>query len=522
MRGLEGGRGTGVATRLSLGTRTKIGGSRPPICSGTAYDESVRTSLAGPRSAPWPRASVDLAWPAALACGVLLALAQPRVPLLAWFVIGAAAAAFLAARSPALPLAIWTASLLPELVLHGRLPKGATVAGFAAWTALGLAIAVARRDRPRPSLAVAIDLPAAAMAGLVALLLVRLPASQDASYANSKVELFLAVCVLSFVVGVLVGYVRSDLLLFIGVSAGLTLAAAIYDVVLLGNGGIDSPATNRLALSSWFDPIGFARSMGELGLILLFAAARARTTARRVLFVLALLPTAVAFLGTGSRGPLLGLVVAVPAMLLWMFGNKRMAKRVIVTVVIAILGAGVLSSAGFIPSQSVDRALSVFTGSELPGETPRSVLWGEATHQIASSWQHAAIGIGTGSYAAIDQYGERYPHNIVLETWAELGVLGVALLVLAIGASLYRLGGLTLRGGEPGALAGLLFALIVYSVVNAMVSGDLAGNKDIWLWMGLGSGLVMASSPAVRGRVPARRPAPIPPPPAPPAPVPLA
>ena len=156
----------------------------------------------------------------------------------------------LAARSPALPLAIWTASLLPELVLHGRLPKGATVAGFAAWTALGLAIAVARRDRPRPSLAVAIDLPAAAMAGLVALLLVRLPACQAASYADSKVELFLFLGVLPFVVGVLVGYVRWDLLLFIAVSAGLTLAAAIYDAVLLGNGGINSPATNRLALSS--------------------------------------------------------------------------------------------------------------------------------------------------------------------------------------------------------------------------------------------------------------------------------
>ncbi len=435
--------------------------------------------------------------------------------MLAWAVIGGGAAVVIAARSPALPLAVWTASLLPELVLHGRLPKGATVAGFAAWTALGLAIAVARRDRPRPSLAVAIDLPAMAMAGLVALMLLRLPASQASSYADSKVELFLVLGVLPFVVGVLVGYVRSDLLLFIAVSAGLTLAAAIYDTVLLGNGGIDSPATNRLALSSWFDPIGFARSMGELALILLFAAARAPTTGRRILYMLALLPTAVAFLGTGSRGPLLGLVVAVPALLLWMFGNKRMAKRVVVTVVIALIGAGVLSSAGFIPSQSVDRALSVFTGSELPGETPRSVLWGEATHQISASWQNAAFGIGTGSFAAVDTHGERYPHNIVLETWAELGILGIALLALAIGASLYRLGGLTLRGGEPGALAGLLFALIVYSVVNALVSGDIAGNNAVWLYMGLGSGLVMASSAAVRSRVPVRRRAPTPPPTAP-------
>jgi O-antigen ligase len=209
--------------------------------------------------------------------------------------------------------------------------------------------------------------------------------------------------------------------------------------------------------------------------------------------VLALLPTAIAFLGTGSRGPLLGLVLAVPTMLLWMFGNKRMAKRVVVTVGIALVGATALSSIGVIPGQSVDRALSVFTGSELAGETPRSVLWGEATHQIASSWQNATIGIGTGSFAAVETHGETYPHNIVLETWAELGIIGVALLALAIGASLYRLGGLTLRGGDSGALAGLLFSLIVYGVVNALVSGDLAGNHQIWVYMGLGSGLVMAS-----------------------------
>ena len=66
-----------------------------------------------------------------------------------------------------------------------------------------------------------------------------------------------------------------------------------------------------------------------------------------------------------------------------------------------------LSSAGAIPGQSVDRALSVFTGSELAGETPRSVLWGEATHQIASGWQNATIGIGTGSFAAVETQHEQ-------------------------------------------------------------------------------------------------------------------
>ena len=237
--------------------------------------------------------------------------------------------------------------------------------------------------------------------------------------------------------------------------------------------------------------------------------------------MLALLPTAVAFLGTGSRGPLLGLVVAVPAMLLWMFGNKRMAKRVVVTVVIALLGAGVLSSAGFIPSQSVDRALSVFTGSELPGETPvrcsgarpptRSPRAGSTRRSAsapAASPPSTSTASATPQHRARDLGGARRPRR------RPAG--------LAIGASLYRLGGLTLRGGEPGALAGLLFALIVYSVVNAMVSGDIAGNNAIWLWMGLGSGLVMASSPAVRGRVPVRRPAAAAPPPAAPAFVPLA
>jgi O-antigen ligase len=426
----------------------------------------------------------------AVAVGTALVVIAPLNPLVGFAVIAAFTATALAVRSPAIPLGIWSGSLLLPLVV-GTLPKGVTVSMFAAWTAFAVAIAAIRRNRPRPPLFYAVDLTGIATLLLLALLLLRYPGSLSPGYASEKIQLFIVLGILPFVAGVLIGFVRRDLLLFLAIFGVLTLAAAIVDVYLVTTGQAPTLGGDRLSLSASTNPIGLARTMGAIVLVLLFAIVSTRRGRLRLLLIAALTPAALALFSSGSRGPVLALLFALAALLLCSRANPRTVKRLLLTFVIGGAAAA-FAVAAFAPPSAAQRALSAFTDSEQVGETSRYTLWQEAVDAIGDDWKAVVIGQGTGSFDAIDPHQEKYPHNIILELWVELGVFGVLAFVVCVGSALLRLGTLTTLGGEAGALASLIVALLVFGLVNALVSSDITGNADLWRWLGLGSGLVAA------------------------------
>src|SRR6185295_13296050 len=157
----------------------------------------------------------------------------------------------------------------------------------------------------------------------------------------------------------------------------------------------------------------------------------------------------------------------------------------------------------FVPTSAIDRALSAFTGQEASaGEEPRTVAWGYA---IDASTSSPVLGIGTGGYAAVRNNELQYPHNIAIEAFLEIGLVGLTLLAIAILPAFGRLAGLAMTRAGPqeqwvGAVAGLLFSLLVFSTLVSMVSGDIPNNGAIWRWIGLGTGL-LAMTRVRQGRV---------------------
>jgi O-antigen ligase len=452
------------------------------------------------RSSPGPEVVANRGWllGAATVLALGLVLLEPRRPLIAVAAVAAVGLAALAARSPAIPLAVWAGSLLVPLVI-GQAPKGATVTTFAAWSMLGIAIAILRADRPRPRLAAAVNLSVIGTALILALLLVRFPASLSPGYGSQKIQLFVLLAIVPFIGGVLIGYVRRDLALYLKIFGGLILAAALFDVYLVATGRANTLGSDRLSLSQSTNPIGLARNMGELLLILIFAIVRTGRGRVRLGLLAATPVVAFALLSSGSRGPLLGLVVAIPTLLVAARGDQRMVRRMLVTLGIGGVVVTVAATA-FVPPAAAQRALSVFTGgTEQVGEVSRYTLWHEAVGAINDDWKHVLFGQGTGSFDAIDVYQEKYPHNIVLELWAELGIFGVAAFVLCLGSAIARLTALSATGGETGALAGLIVALLVFGLINALVSSDIAGNAGLWGWMGLGTGLAATRAPGLAG-----------------------
>jgi O-antigen ligase len=223
---------------------------------------------------------------------------------------------------------------------------------------------------------------------------------------------------------------------------------------------------------------------------------------------LALLPILlVALIAAGSRGPTLAFMVGLLALVALAAASGR-ARRQLLLVAAAMVAAGVLIPV-LVPGSAIARSLSTIVGSASGlSSNGRSTLWHEAYSAFS---QHPLLGIGTGGFGAIDPI-ELYPHNLLLETGAELGVIGLLAVASMLLSMLRRL--VAVWRGYDGAdrlEATIVISLFLTALVNAMFSGGIQDNSGIWLWGGLGIGMharlmtVRRPVPAVRRRVPAGR-----------------
>ena len=71
----------------------------------------------------------------------------------------------------------------------------------------------------------------------------------------------------------------------------------------------------------------------------------------------------------------------------------------------------------------------------------------------------------------------RYPHNIVLEIAFEAGLIGVGLLLLALGALFW----LSIRAAWAEPVGVYLVGYMVFMLLSALVSGDFYDSRLIWV-----------------------------------------
>lgn len=109
----------------------------------------------------------------------------------------------------------------------------------------------------------------------------------------------------------------------------------------------------------------------------------------------------------------------------------------------------------------------------------------EAFGVALALWQQSPfIGGGVGSFPVYWGVGDfrSYPHNIFLETLAELGLVGLILLLGLFAAGLRRVRLRDVRQA-PWKLATLL--LLINTFLNAQVTGDFSDNRPLFTAVGL-------------------------------------
>ncbi|WP_254863536.1 O-antigen ligase family protein [Halovivax gelatinilyticus] len=198
----------------------------------------------------------------------------------------------------------------------------------------------------------------------------------------------------------------------------------------------------------------------------------------------------------GGRGPFVALIVALAVFVFIEFVVALVTRRVDfvqlgVGVVAAVAVAGttalVIRSLGGMP-WTVERLLD--SREQSSGET-RLVMIREAY----DLWLDEPVrGHGIGSFEVLTTTVHQYPHNVVVETLAELGLVGFALASLVVLTPLIGSLYARLTGGD--AIYSALVALFVYALVNASLSFDLQANRQLFFAVGL---MALAWTEAERG-----------------------
>ena len=109
------------------------------------------------------------------------------------------------------------------------------------------------------------------------------------------------------------------------------------------------------------------------------------------------------------------------------------------------------------------------------------------------------VGLGTGGFA--DAFpSELYPHNLFLELAAELGIVGL-LLVVAFTTAGFVAALRAYRSTDPqvSRRAALVTALLASALTNAAFSGNVSSNAAVWLAVGLAVGLAESGRDASSG-----------------------
>ena len=190
------------------------------------------------------------------------------------------------------------------------------------------------------------------------------------------------------------------------------------------------------------------------------------------LSVLAFFGMVILGVGTGSRGPLLGMAISLflsGAVLMVKRGNGFWRLRTLVYVLTISMAIPVgLSIAPEASSQRLSNSVS--DSSQLEGES-RADLVALSLKEIPNN----PLGLGWGGFEGFSGGLFRYPHNFVLEMFLEGGwLIGVAALSTIL-FGLYRCAHLAWL--ESGLTPVLLLGVFLFSLVNAQLSGDINDNR---------------------------------------------
>ena len=194
----------------------------------------------------------------------------------------------------------------------------------------------------------------------------------------------------------------------------------------------------------------------------------------RVRYILLAIPSAFLLLRAGSRGALVSCLITLAFYVIaWAKIRLRLKILTILTVVLLLIGCY-----QFVPKSTTDFYRTTLEYESLPEGSVaiRLAMWRQAFEDFKTS---PMFGVGVGNSVR----GIGFPHNILLEVSAELGVLGLALLLVMCVLTV-REARAFIKACEDNQLVILMkisLLLFVSSLVEAMFSGYITNQTYLFM-----------------------------------------
>jgi hypothetical protein len=274
------------------------------------------------------------------------------------------------------------------------------------------------------------------------------------------------------------------ILFFIGIAISVTMVISPYEAVLRPGSQMGKAAFLEAT------PVATADQIGVTSIIAFIFAIMAHISPTLRIVSLGLIPLlTTVMITTGGRGPFSGLILAFLATIFICRRGISKAWFPIITTAILIAGAVSFSK---LPETVTWRIANMFRGGyefkEAAYARTERFVW-----TAARSLKRPILGHGTGAFV-VDRGGEDvgvdYPHNLILELMYEEGLVGVIVGCLFLWLILRRwrqssefvhLYGLGIGAFQLVHITGLLF---LYSLIQAMKSGDIDGNRLMFFYAG--------------------------------------
>ncbi|HEX4930378.1 MAG TPA: O-antigen ligase family protein [Gaiellaceae bacterium] len=323
----------------------------------------------------------------------------------------------------------------------GYFPSAWRVATVALLAAAALAIVV--RGTPKPSRGqLAVVLGLAALAGWTALSALWSPDPGTSLLEAQRALVYVAAIVAAIAVG---GR------LLAGTIAGIGIVCVYAVGQRLLQGAPDPPDPFQAELLQ--EPLGYANALGGLAAIALAATlVLARVPRLRLLTLAVCFLFLITVVLTGSRGGWLAALVGAAVAVLLAWGRRRLAAAAA-----AVAGLALALALALPAGPLVDEAAA--RGGD------RAWYWHVAWQEV-SAFPVAGRGAGTFELAWLEEQPISVSvvdaHSVYLETFAELGLVGLGLLALALApplvAAFRGVGGITSAAATGGYVAFLFHA----------------------------------------------------------------
>jgi O-antigen ligase len=305
----------------------------------------------------------------------------------------------------------------------------------------------------------------------------------DSEYGNQKIITLFTLTLLAALAPIFLVKTEEDLVRLLNAMAWFCLLIAIEGMLTVT--GL-SHRTMRLEVFG-AGTISLGRASG---LLFLFASIQLfRRASNQVLSFGLMALAAVTALFSGSRGPIVSALLV--AMILFGLGRQSLGVlRVRLAVAAGLVVFLLASSLSLAPAASLRRVETFAHGEYGPSEQFRVTA-------LQASWVYlkdAPLGVGWGGFGThvnpLNGLGRQYAHNLLAEVTLESGWVSGAFTLLILGVALLSAWSRTLHQGGRLVFAGLLFYLI-----NALVSGDINDNRPLFMFVT--SALMLLDVPVV-------------------------